>query len=107
MPYKLFLVSLAPIIVIAVPAQPHATEPCWSDAPRGNCLRSYVAANNGYSLSTTIPVVAGTRWLSPLNTSSRDFVPTEPDEYEFPLDSVNAKLIRQGDQWQFVREKKM
>jgi hypothetical protein len=104
-PYKLFLVTLAPIIIIAVPAPLAATEPCWSDAPRGNCLRSYVAANNGYSLSTTFPAVAGTRWLSPMSTSSRNLVPTGPVEYDFPLENVNAKLIRQGDNWQFIREK--
>lgn len=106
-PYKLFLVTLSPIIVIAVPAPPVATEPCWSDAPHGNCLRSYVAANNSYSLSTTIPVVSGTLWLSPLSTSPRNFVPTETGEYDIPVDGINAKLIRQGDNWQFVREKKM
>jgi len=106
-PYKLFLVTISPVIMIAVPAPPAATEPCWSDAPRGNCLRSYVAANNGYSLSTTFPVVAGTRWLSPLRTSSRNFLPTEPVEYNFPLEGVNAKLIRQGDNWRFIRAKKM
>lgn len=106
-PYKLFLVTLSPIVVIAVPAAPVTTEPCWSDAPRGNCLRSYVAANNSYLLSTTIPIVAGTFWLSPLRTASRNFVPTDSDEYKFPLDGVNAKLIRQGDSWRFVRERKM
>lgn len=106
-PYKLFLVTIAPTIIIAVPAPPATTEPCWNDAPHGKCLRSYVAANNGYSLSTTFPVIAGTRWLSSLSTSSRNFLPIGPVEYNFPLESVNAKLIRQGDNWQFIREEKM
>lgn len=106
-PYRLFLVTLSPIIVVAVPAPPLVTEQCWSDAPRGNCLRSYIANNNGYSLSTTIPVVAGTLWLSPLSTASRNLVPTGVDQYDFPIAGVNAKLIRQGDSWRFVREKKM
>lgn len=106
-PYKLFLVSFSPIIVVAVPAPPLVTEHCWSDAPRGNCLRSYIAANGGYSLSTTIPAVAGTLWLSPLSTSPGNLVPAEMDEYKLPLDGVNAKLIREGDSWRFVRQKKI
>jgi hypothetical protein len=104
-PYQLFLVTISPVIIIPVPAPHSATEPCWSDAPRGDCLRSYVAANNRYSLSTTFPVVAGTRWLSPSSTPFRNFLPTEPVEYNLSLDGVNAKLIRQGDNWRFIRAK--
>lgn len=102
-PYKLFLVTLSPIVIVAVPAPPSATEPCWVDAPRGDCLRSYLASGNGYSLATTIPIVSGTLWLSPAANSADNLVPVGVDEYRLALKGINAKLLRQGANWTFVR----
>jgi hypothetical protein len=102
-PFKLFLVTISPIIIVAVPAPPLQTEHCWVDAPDGKCLRTYIAANNGYSLSNAIPVVEGTVWLSSASSEQGRSIPTQLGEYKFPLDGVDAKLIQRDDIWNFVR----
>ncbi|MRW92048.1 hypothetical protein GJ699_18805 [Duganella sp. FT80W] len=104
-PYKLFLVTISPIIIIAVPAPQLKTEACWSDAPRGQCLRSYTAYNNGYSLSNSIPIVDGSVWLSPATTKSVHPIPSGVDEYAFPLDGIDAKLIQEDGIWKFFRKR--
>jgi hypothetical protein len=103
-PYKLFLVTISPIIIVAVPAPPLQTEHCWVDAPDGKCLRSYIAANNGYSLSNTIPVVEGTLWLSSTSAEPQRLIPSHLGEYKFPLDGIDAKLVQQDGRWNFFRK---
>ncbi len=102
-PYKLFLVTILPSIVVAVPSPPAKTENCWVDAPRGNCLRSYFAAGNGYVLSTAIPAMADSFWFSPGSTTELIAIPAGASVVQLPLKGVNARLERRGDQWQFVR----
>jgi hypothetical protein len=103
-PYKLFLVTISPIIIVAVPAPPLQTEHCWVDAPDGKCLRSYIAASNGYSLSTAIPVVEGTVWLSSASAAQGRTIPIQVGEYKFPLDGVDANLIQKDGIWNFFRK---
>jgi hypothetical protein len=103
-PYKLFLVTISPIIIVAVPAPPLQTEHCWVDAPDGKCLRSYIAANNGYSLLNTIPVVEGTLWLSSTGAEPQRLIPSHLGEYKFPLDGIDAKLVQQDGRWNFFRK---
>jgi hypothetical protein len=102
-PYKLFLVTILPSIVVAVPSPPAKTENCWVDAPEGNCLRSYFAAGNSYVLSTTTPATAGSFWFSPGITTDLIAIPVGATTVQLPLKGINAKLERRGEQWQFVR----
>lgn len=102
-PYKLYLLTISPPIVVMVPSPPARFDSCWIDAPTGTCLRSYVAFGNSYDLSAEIPVVEGSRWFAVGSTSDARPIPDEPAIFNFPLDGVTAKLVKTGASWRFER----
>jgi hypothetical protein len=102
-PFKLYLLTISPAIVVLVPDPPDRRETCWRDAPAGNCLRSYVAFGNGYDLSSKFPIVAGSYWYAPGRTKGLQALPVEGSVYALPLENVNAKVVRVESSWEFRR----
>ena len=102
-PFKLYLLTISPAIVVMVPSPPAQFEKCWNDAPKGTCLRSYVAFGNGYDLGAEFPVVEGSSWFALGKVSGVRTVPTVGEAYVFPLEGVNARLVRVGSSWRFLR----
>jgi hypothetical protein len=102
-PYKLYLVTISPAIIVMVPSPPARLESCWVDAPRGTCLRSYVAFGSGYDLSGEVQYAPGSLWLVAGRSPQPQPIP-DAQEFTFPIQGVVAKLVRQGPVWQFVRQ---
>ena len=102
-PYKLYLLTISPAIVVMVPSPPASLVSCWMDAPAGTCLRSYAAQGNSYDLSTEIPVVKGSRWFALGSTNGAPPIPTENATFDFPLKGVTARLVKAGTSWKFER----
>lgn len=70
-PYKLFLISFFPTIVVAVPQQRSTDWSCSGSQMKNGCIRSRAINLNSYWFRALPPIADGSFWFSPqLNEGS-------------------------------------
>jgi hypothetical protein len=100
-PYKFFLLTLEPMILVAIPANNHRQSSCASIL---TCIYSRVITI-GYSYGPVVEIGDGSLWFSPGTTKGLLPLPSEGNEFKFPVPQIDASLVRDGKQWKFFRQK--
>lgn len=99
-PYKFFLLTLEPMILVAIPANNHRQLGCISVLA---CVYSRVITV-GYSYIPEAEIGEGALWFSPGSTQGLVPLPAEGAEFKFPVQQINASLFRDGKLWKFRRQ---
>lgn len=103
-PYKFVVLTIEPLIVVGLPVDIGNTSYCSYGSLGSNCMSSAVIVN-GYSYFSSLPISSGTVWFSPGTTSGLLDVPTGSAKFVFPIQAVDAKLVQEGSEWKFVRNR--
>lgn len=104
-PYKLYLLTISPIIIFAVPEADGKTDSCGSDIFRVGCLPSRSLNQNAYWFREAPPVLPGSFWFSPDFSSGVVPIILVSQTYQITNTNVALTLSIQNEHWVVSRDR--
>ncbi|MCX7197855.1 MAG: hypothetical protein NTW37_07675 [Proteobacteria bacterium] len=104
-PYRFYLLSLQPTLVLVVPAPAGRAwrGSCGGPANRNTCISSKLLPE-GYPYATLPKTDGEAFWFAPGVTRGLVPVLTQDGRYRFPANVATASLVQKDGQWAFFRE---
>lgn len=102
-PYKLYLLTMSPSIVMAVPVSLGTHDNCNGQYLKKGYLTSRLLMPVCYQYFDKPEVAKGSLWFSPEGKIDFEYIPDEADQYTINVNGVVVELAKSGSQWIVVR----
>lgn len=103
-PFKLYLLTMSPSVVMAVPAPPGYHANCNGQSLKYGYFTSRLLIPVCYQYFDTPEIANGSFWFSPDSRNGIDYIPDGIDSYTIKVNGATLELAKSGNQWIVVRQ---
>lgn len=103
LPYRLHILTISPVIVLAVPRDKNDSEYCAGRMFKEGCLRTARLKLEPYWYKRNPKVADGSFWFSPTFTKTITYLPKEAHSYAIDLQDSRLELINEDGEWKITR----
>ena len=102
-PFKLYLLTISPAVVMAVPVPPGTHANCNGQDLKYGYLSSRLLYPVCYQYFDKPEIANGTFWFSPDSPNGINYIPDEVDSYTIKVKGADVELAKSGNYWMVIR----